>query len=180
MKNILLSAFLIIVSSVFGQKTVLLNENFTLKMADLKEAWTDFSIATKVNGKDATFTAYQCRYFSNSSPAQPCNCTKGRVNIEMTKKDVVPYLEFPELPSCGKLVLGVQSNGKDTKRGIALQKLVNGTWVLVDEIELDAPPTGTCVMWEPKNATSKTPVKYRLVANKYGNVYVTDVIAEAF
>jgi hypothetical protein len=179
MKNKFLIVLLLVVTSVSGQKTVLLNENFTLKRTDLKEAWTDFSIPTKVNGKEASFSAYQCRYFSNSSPAQPCNCSKGRVNIEMIKKDVVPYLEFPELPSCGKLVLGVQSNGKDTKRGIALQKLVNGTWVLVDEIELEAPPTGTCVMWEPKNATSKTPVKYRLVANKYGNVFVTDVIAEA-
>jgi hypothetical protein len=52
--------------------------------------------------------------------------------------------------------------------------------VLVDEIEVDAPPTGKCIMWEPKNAASKTPVKFRLVANKFGNVYVTDVYAEAF
>lgn len=180
MKKLILSFIIIVSSSLMAQKPVLLNENFTQKMADVKETWSEFSISTKVNGKDATFIANQCRYFANSSPAGPCECSKGRVNIEMTKKDITPFLEFPELPSCGKLKLGVQANGKDTKRGIALQKFVNNKWEMVDEIELDAPPTGTCVMWEPKNATSKTPVKFRLVANKFGNVFVTDVYAEAF
>lgn len=180
MKNIIIAAFLLIGLSAYAQKLVLLSENFTQKMADVKDQWTDFEIATNVNGKDAVFKASTCRYFAASSPAQPCNCSKGRVNIEMIKKDIVPYLEFPELPSCGKLIIGVQANGKDTKRSIALQKLVNGSWEMIDEIELDAPPTGTCVMWEPKNTASKTAVKYRLVAHKFGNVYVTDVIAESF
>jgi hypothetical protein len=180
MKKYILSLVILFSTSLIAQKQVLLNENFTKKMEDVKETWSDFEISTKVNAKDAKFVAHLCRYFSNSSPAQPCDCSKGRVNIEMTKKDAVPFLEFPELPSCGVLKLGIQSNGKDTKRGFALQKFQNNTWVLVDEIEVDAPPTGTCIMWEPKNATSKTPVKYRLIANKYGNVFVTDVYAEAF
>jgi hypothetical protein len=180
MKKIILSLAILVSTSLIAQKKVLLNENFTLKMEDVKEAWSDFEIATKVDAKDANFLAHVCRYFSNSSPAQPCDCSKGRVNIEMTKKDVVPNLEFPVLPSCGVLKLGIQSNGKDTKRGFALQKFENNTWVLVDEIEVDAPPTGKCIMWEPKNAASKTPVKFRLIANKFGNVYLTDVYAEAF
>lgn len=180
MKKIILSLVILVSTSLVAQRKVLLNENFTQKHEDVKEAWADFEIATKVDAKDAKFLAHVCRYFSNSSPAQPCECSKGRVNIEMTKKDVVPNLEFPELPSCGKLKLGIQSNGKDTKRGFALQKFENNNWAIVDEIELDAPPTGTCIMWEPKNATSKTPIKFRLVANKFGNVYVTDVYAEAF
>ncbi len=178
MKQIIISLLVLASTTLVAQKTVLLKEDFRSKMEDKKEAWTDFEIPTKVNALDGKFIAHTCKYFSNSSPAMPCDCSKGRVNIEMIKKDNTPYLEFPELPSCGVLKIGVQANGKDTKRSIALQKFENNTWVMVDEIEMDAPPTGTCIMWEPKNAKSKTPVKFRLVAHKFGNVYVNDVYAE--
>lgn len=180
MKKIIISLLVLASANLMAQKTVILKEDFRNKMEDKKEAWCDFDISTKLMSADATFKAHLCRYFSNSSPAMPCECSKGRVNIEMIKKEDIPYLEFPELPSCGVLKLGVQSNGKDCKRSIALQKIVNNSWVTVDEIEMDAPPTGTCIIWEPKNATSKIPVKFRLVAHKYGNVFVTDVYAEAY
>ena len=176
---LLLLLFVLVSSTLLAQKAVLLKEDFRNKMEDRKE-WSDIDIPTKVGVKDDKFTLHTCRYFANSSPALPSDCTKGRVNIEMIKKDSEPYLEFPELPYCGVLKLGVQANGKDTKRTIALQKFENNTWVTLDEIEMDAPPTGTCIIWEPKNAKSKTAVKFRLVAPKYGNVYVNDVYAEAF
>lgn len=178
MKNLLLLSLLFVVSTAMGQKPILLNENFTMKMADVKETWSDFEIPTLVAGKEAKFVAHASKYFANSSPAQPCNCSKGRVNIEMEKQGDTPYLQFPELPSCGVLKIGVQANGKDCKRILKLQKQENGVWVDVDQIEVEAPPTGTCVMWEPKNATSKKAIKFRIIGAK-GNVYVTDVIAES-
>lgn len=179
MKKYILLCFVLVSSTLMAQKAVLIKEDFRNKMEDKKE-WSDLDITTKVADKEGKFTLHTCRYFANSSPALPSDCSKGRVNIEMIKKDNLPFLEFPELPSCGVLKIGVQANGKDTKRTIALQKFENNTWVAVDEIEMDAPPLGTCIIWEPKNAKCKTAVKFRLVAPKYGNVYVNDVYAEAF
>jgi hypothetical protein len=78
------------------------------------------------------------------------------------------------------LKIGIQANGKDNKRGFVLQKLDKSGWITVDQIDLDSPPTGTCTIWEPKNAKSKTPVKFRITGTKTGNVFVSDVYAEAF
>lgn len=180
MKRIVFLSLIFATMAVSAQRPVLMNEDFAQKMIDLKEAWTDFDMPTKINGKEARFIAYQCKYLSNTSPAKPCDCSKGIIIIEMSKSDVVPYLEFPEYPSCGALKIGVQSNSRESNRFIALQKLVNAAWVLVDEIELEPLPKGKCKIWEPKNTASETPVKYRLVANKSGSVLVTDIYAEAF
>lgn len=166
--------------SAFSQKQVLINENFTQKMADIRDAWIDADFPTTLAGKESKFVGHSVKYYAKSSPAGPCDCSKGRVNIEMTRNDFLSSLEFPELPSCGVLKLGVQSNGKDCKRGIVLQKMDKGIWVTVDQIDLEAPPTGTCVMWEPNNAKSSTPVRFRLIGTKTGNVFVTDVYAEAY
>ena len=180
MKKHMLFALLLAVSSALSaQKPVLLNENFTKKMEDKREAWTDFDIPTTVAGKEAKFVGHLIKYWAYT-PAKPCTCTQGVVNIEMAKPESNSNLEFPELPSCGVLKIGVQANGKDNKRGFVLQKLEKGSWVTVDQIDLDSPPTGTCTMWEPKNATSKMPVKFRITGTKTGNVFVSDVYAEAF
>jgi hypothetical protein len=166
--------------SIFAQKQVLLNENFAAKMEERKETWTDFDIPTKVAGKEAKFIGHMIKYWPKFNPKKPCDCTQGVVNIEMTKKDFDSNLEFPELPSCGVLKVGIQANGKDCKRGFVLQKFENNGWVTVDQIDLDSPPVGTCIFWEPKNAASKTPVKFRITGTKTGNVFVSDIYAEVF
>ena len=179
-KIVFVGVLLLSFVAISAQKQMLINENFEQKMIDLKEAWTDFDMPTKVKGKEARFIAFQCKYFSTASPAKPTECSKGYINIEASKNDYIPYFEFPIFPSCGLLRLGVQSNGKDLNRGIALQKYENNIWILVDEIVLDPLPGGKCFFWEPKNATSQSAVKFRLIANKSGNVLLTDVYAEQF
>ena len=104
----------------------------------------------------------------------------GVVNIEMAKGESISNLEFPELPSCGVLKVGIQANGKDCKRGFVLQKFENNSWITVDQIDLDSPPLGTCIFWEPKKASSKIPVKFRITGTKTGNVFVSDIYAEVF
>ena len=179
-KHIFIAILLAASSAISAQKPVLLNENFTKKMEDKREAWSDFDIPTTVAGKETKFVGHLIKYWAAYNPAKPCSCTQGAINIEMVKGEAISNLEFPELPSCGVLKIGIQANGKDTKRGFVLQKLEKGSWVTVDQIDLDSPPVGTCTMWEPKNATSKTPVKFRITGTKTGNVFVMDVYAEAF
>lgn len=181
MKKSILFLLLIVSSvSISAQKPVLLNENFTKKMEDKREAWSDFDIPTTVAGKEAKFVGHLIKYWAAYNPAKPCTCTQGVVNIEMAKGESISNLEFPELPSCGVLKIGIQANGKDSKRGFVLQKLDKIGWVSIDNIDLDSPPTGNCSMWEPKNTASKTPVKFRITGTKTGNVFVSDVYAEAF
>lgn len=181
MKRCLLTGIAILTFFMaFSQKQMLINEDFEQKMIDLKEAWTDFDMPTKVNGREARFTAFQCKYYSTASPSRPCECSKGYIGIEASKNDYVPYFEFPEFPSCSLLRLGVQAGGKDGNTGIVLQKLENSVWVAVDEITLEPLPKGKCMFWEPKNATSQNPVKFRIIANKSGNIILTDVYAEQF
>ena len=179
-KNILFAILLAASSALVAQKPVLLNENFTKKMEDKREAWSDFDIPTTVAGKEAKFVGHFIKYWGSANPAKPCTCTQGLVIIEMEKGETLSNLEFPELPSCGVLKIGIQANGKDNKRGFVLQKLDKTGWVTVDQIDLDSPPTGSCTMWEPKNAASKTAVKFRITGTKTGNVFVSDVYAEAF
>ena len=180
MKKLILFSLIALSVSLTAQKPVLLNENFSKKMDDKKEGWSDFEIPTLVDGKDAKFIGHLIKYWANYNPAKPCDCSKAAVNIEMTKGETISYLEFPELPSCGKLKIGIQANGKDCKRGFVLQKFDKTGWITVDQIELDSPPLGTCTMWEPKNAASKSPVKFRITGTKTGNVFVTDIYAEVF
>jgi hypothetical protein len=180
MDKLFLALLLVSATLVSAQKAVLINENFQNKGEDKKEGWSDFDIATTVAGKEAKFTGKMIKYWSKFNPAKPCDCTRAVVNIEMTKNDFTSALEFPELPSCGVLKIGIQANGKDCKRGFVLQKQDKTGWVIVDQIDLDSPPIGTCTMWMPKNATSKTPVKFRLIGTKTGNVFVSDVYAEAY
>ena len=86
MKKYILLCFVLVSSTLMAQKAVLIKEDFRNKMEDKKE-WSDLEIVTKVADKEAKFTLHTCRYFANSSPALPSDCTKGRVNIEMIKKD---------------------------------------------------------------------------------------------
>lgn len=171
---LLISAF----GSTYAQQTILINEDFYQKMMDFNLAWTDFDMPTKLSDREARFIAYQCKYFSNASPAKPSDCSKGRINIEVSKGKYVPCFEFPELPSCKVLKLGIQAGEKGKACGIALQRFENDSWMPVDETVIEI--KDKCVFWEPKNLTSETPVKFRLIANKAGSVFLTDVYAEGF
>lgn len=180
MKHLIITTLICCYTLTYGQKPAMINEEFYQKMMDLNLAWSDFDMPTKINDREARFSAYQCKYFSEASPAKPCDCTKGRINIEASKGTYIPYLEFPEFPSCGLLKLGIQPNGKPTACGIAIQKLENESWITVDEMVFDLSTKGKCIFWEPKNVSSNEAVKYRLIANKEGNVFLTDVYAEAY
>jgi hypothetical protein len=180
MKQILFIALFCSYSAISAQKPAMINEEFYQKMMDLNLAWSEFDMPTKINGKEARFTAYQCKYFSESSPAKPCDCTKGRINLEASNGNYVPYIEFPEFPSVGILKLGIQPNGKSNNCGLAIQKLENETWVTVDLYVFDNSTKGRCIFWEPKNVSSETPIKFRLIANKSESVFLTDVYAEAY
>ncbi len=176
MKRFILVAFISCFTSVYAQKNILINEDFYQKMMDFNLAWTDFDMPTKVNDREARFIAFQCKYFSTASPARPSDCSKGRINIEVSKGKYLPYFEFPELPGCSVLKLGIQAGEKGKICGIAIQKLEDETWTTIDETEIDA--REKCFFWEPKNVKSDNPVKFRLIANKSGNVFLTDVYAE--
>ncbi len=176
MKQILTIALLGALIGAHAQQPILINENFYQKMMDFNLAWTDFDMPTKLNDREARFTAYQCKYFSTTSPAKPSDCSKGRINIEVSKGKYIPYFEFPELPTCKVLKLGIQAGEKGKVCGIALQKLENDSWIPVDETEIEI--KDKCIFWEPKNVKSDTPIKFRLIANKAGNVFLTDVYAE--
>jgi len=178
MKQILIFLLIFSFGSTYAQKQVMINEDFYQKMMDFNLAWTDFDMPTKLNDREARFSAFQCKYFSTASPAKPSDCSKGRINIEVSKGRYVPYFEFPELPTLGVLKLGLQAGDKGKICGIAIQRLEVDTWVQIDEIEIDA--WAKCFFWEPKNIKSENPVKFRLVANKAGSIFLTDVYAEGF
>jgi hypothetical protein len=178
MKRILIILLVFNLGSAFAQQPAMINEDFYQKMMDFNLAWTDFDMPTKLNNREARFTAFQCKYFSTASPAKPSDCSKGRINIEVSKGKYVPYFEFPELPSCSVLKLGIQAGDKAKVCGIAIERLENDSWIQIDETDIDA--RAKCIFWEPKNIKSDSPLKFRLVANKEGSVFLTDVYAEGF
>jgi len=175
MKRGLFIIFMAVATNAYSQST-LINEDFYQKMMDFNLAWTDFDMPTKLNDREARFTAYQCKYFSTAKPSNRSECSKGIIQIEVSKGKYVPSFEFPELPNCKVLRLGIQAGDKGKVCGIAIQRLQNETWVAVDETEINA--KAKCIIWEPTNIKSEDPVKYRLVANKSGSVLLTDVYAE--
>lgn len=178
MKQIL--AFILIGTFTYAsaQQSITINEDFHQKMMDFNLAWTDFDMPTKINDREGRFSAYQCKYYSEAKPAKPSECSKGVIQIEVSKGKYVPYFEFPELPTCSVLKLGIQAGDKGKVCGIAIQRLENDSWVQIDETDIDAQEK--CIFWEPKNIKSDSPVKFRLVANKAGSVFLTDVYAEGF
>jgi hypothetical protein len=176
MKRIL---FILLVSAfgkVYSQQPAMINEDFHQKMMDFNLAWTDFDMPTKINDREGRFSAFQCKYYSDAKPAKPSECSKGLIQIEVSKSKYVPYFEFPELPTCSVLKLGIQAGDKGKVCGIAIQRLENDSWIQIDETEIDA--RAKCIFWEPKNIKSDSPIKFRLVANKSGSVFLTDVYAE--
>jgi len=178
MKKVLLIALIITTTSICAQKLVLINEDFYQKMMDFNLAWTDFDMPTKINNREGRFSAYQCKYFSDAKPAKPSDCSRGVVQIEVSEGNYVPYFEFPEFPSCSVIRLGIQAGDKSKLCGISIQRLENETWIELDATEIYS--RSKCIFWEPKNIQSNSPIKFRLVANKAGSIYLTDVYAEGF
>jgi len=176
MKQILTSALLTLASFIYSQQPALINEDFYQKMMNLNLAWTDFDMPTKIYDHEGRFSAYQCKYYSDAKPAKSADCTRGMVQIDVCKAKHTPNFEFPELPTCKVLRLGVQAGEKGKVCGLAIERLDNENWVKIDETEIDI--RQKCFFWEPKNIQSSSPVKYRLIANKAGNVYLTNVYAE--
>jgi hypothetical protein len=178
MKRILIILLVSAFGKVYSQQPAMINENFHQKMMDFNLAWTDFDMPTKINDREGRFSAFQCKYYSDAKPAKPSECSKGLIQIEVSKSKYVPYFEFPELPTCSVLKLGIQAGDKGKVCGIAIQRLENDSWIQIDETEIDA--RAKCIFWEPKNIKSDSPIKFRLVANKSGSVFLTDVYAEGF
>jgi hypothetical protein len=178
MNKIIIIAIISTIGNVYAQHRQLINEDFYQKMMDFNLAWTDFDMPTKINEREGRFSAYQCKYYSGAKPAKPSECSKGIVQIEASKGNYVPYFEFPELPSCSILRIGIQAGDKGKVCRIAIQRLENDSWIQIDETDIDV--REKCIFWEPENIKSDSPVKFRLVANKAGSVFLTDVYAESY
>lgn len=177
MKSILTVVFLGLVLTLTAQSNPILQENFYQKMVDFKEFPTNFDIPTTLEGFEARFVAFQCRYFSDAS-SRTSGCSRGFIVIEKPKATDFSYLEFPQLASCRKLEISLFVFDKGSKNSIALQKMANdNTWQTLEEYVFDK-NSSSCVKWLPKSAESSETTKFRLAVFQKGSIAVTDIYIE--